>query len=1469
MFKRILKITRNTLIVLILLGIAGFFAMKNHAVQTWVSHRIASYLSSELGTKVSIGSVEIDLWANLVIRDLYLEDQRQDTLAFIPELRLKEYYYDKVAGKLTVSQATLERPYFQIQRHAEDSTLNFAFIQDYFSSPLSPEDTTATDVFLNKISIRDARVNYINEHRPLREVYGVDWNHLKFENLNLELANLSSVGDSLQASVQHISAKEQTGLDIKEFISEITIVPGKVKLSNSDIQMNSSNILGDLQFEFSSIDDFDFFEQKVKMKHELKKSVLQLGDLAYFVSDLEGLNKEIILSGNFKGKVSELKGKKVEIQFDENSIFKGDFDMDGLPEMNQTFINLDVTKFTTNKRELDRLPLPPFNEVHFLETPANFEQLGQMTFAGNFTGFLNDFVAYGDLNTAIGMVSSDIAFREDAKLDDYVYSGTLQTNAFDLSKFYNDPNLGPVTSDVRIEGQGLALATLDAAFEGEISSITANKYNFKNIGLDGTFKKRYFSGDFFVNDENIEMGFSGTIDFKEKKPTLNFDSEIVTANLQQLGILTEYGYSSISGHIAAESKGLDFANFEGAIVLDDITYCANSKDYYLSHLQLKADRAGDLKITLESDIANAQIEGKFDLSELGPSIEEIISEIIPHYQPPGRRHREQDFKLTLKVFDFSQVSEIFIPDLKIAANTRIDFLVDEPNSFFEVNISSDSISYQDNKVKSLTVDARRPDQSLYVTLNSDLLVVSNTLEMVDFAIDARVDADTVYTALAWGSQEGMHSGDINGKLAIRGYENYDFQFGKSSVRINDQNWSFKEGGSVSLDSTEVKFTNFATTSKGQGIELDGLISERPKENLNININAFDLNNLNPFIGGDPKFYGTLSGTAALRNAYSDMIFTSDIALLNFKLNDYLVGDLCVESLYDNSRKRIRIDGELEKEKFVPLNFAGYYNLQDKENPLDLIATVNELDLAFINEFLGEGILDIQGFTSGTIAITGTPEEPQLYGTAYLKDASIFVGYLNTKYFIEEKIGIYPDMFTFDHIRIRDQEKAPGYLTGQILHNVFGDWNFDIMIDMEEPMLAMNTTEEMNSMYYGKARTTGYVNIFGYDDQLEFDIKLKTEKETSLSMPMNSTGDVTFDSFIHFVSKDSIQVQQPLDLSGIKLNLDLEITPDANFQIIFDEAIGDVMKGQGQGHINMVINNLSTFNMYGSVELLKGNYLFTLKNLLSKEFSVRPGGTISWYGDPFAADLNLKTVYKVSASLKDILPDDVTGASGQRVPIDLVMSLSGKMFKPSVAFEIELPTVDEVTKSRVQSVISTDQERNRQAFALLVMRRFVSPPNINRETSASSNAFAENGTELLSSQISNWLSQISDDFNLGFNYRPGDEISNEEIALALSTQLFNDRLAISSNVGVSRGNTANQNPSNLIGDIRIEYKITPEGKIRLVVYNESNDFRMVTVQQSPYTQGVGVLYQEEFDNWDEFSCGFMNLFRKKEEQVKCY
>ncbi|MFM7728576.1 MAG: translocation/assembly module TamB domain-containing protein, partial [Flavobacteriales bacterium] len=215
---------------------------------------------------------------------------------------------------------------------------------------------------------------------------------------------------------------------------------------------------------------------------------------------------------------------------------------------------------------------------------------------------------------------------------------------------------------------------------------------------------------------------------------------------------------------------------------------------------------------------------------------------------------------------------------------------------------------------------------------------------------------------------------------------------------------------------------------------------------------------------------------------------------------------------------------------------------------------------------------------------------------------------------------------------------------------------------------------------------------------------------------------------------------------------------------------------------------------------------------------------------------------------------------------LGMNMTGKIFSPGIDFSINLPNTDQITKSRVNAVISTDQERNRQAFALLAMKRFISPPNVTSDHSSTS-AIAANGTEFLSSQISSWLGQISDDFNLGFNYNPGDDISSEQVALALGTQLFNERLSLSSNFGVARNNnaaSANQNATNIIGDIRIEYKITPEGKVRLVMYNESNDFRATTVQQSPYTQGVGIIYREDFDSLHDLIEGFRKMLKGEDK-----
>jgi len=133
--------------------------------------------------------------------------------------------------------------------------------------------------------------------------------------------------------------------------------------------------------------------------------------------------------------------------------------------------------------------------------------------------------------------------------------------------------------------------------------------------------------------------------------------------------------------------------------------------------------------------------------------------------------------------------------------------------------------------------------------------------------------------------------------------------------------------------------------------------------------------------------------------------------------------------------------------------------------------------------------------------------------------------------------------------------------------------------------------------------------------------------------------------------------------------------------------------------------------------------------------------------------------------------------------------------------------------------------------------------------------------VLSNQLSNWLSQISKDFDIGLHYKPGDKISSEELEVALSTQLFNDRITIDGNFGVIGNRVQSQNASNIVGDIDVNFVLTKDGRLRLKAFSHSNVNSWYNSNAfeniSPYTQGLGITYKQEFDN-------FGDLFRRKKK-----
>ena len=449
--------------------------------------------------------------------------------------------------------------------------------------------------------------------------------------------------------------------------------------------------------------------------------------------------------------------------------------------------------------------------------------------------------------------------------------------------------------------------------------------------------------------------------------------------------------------------------------------------------------------------------------------------------------------------------------------------------------------------------------------------------------------------------------------------------------------------------------------------------------------------------------------------------------------------------------------------------------------------------------------------------------------------------------------------------ISDMNKNKAIVSGKVYHDNFKNFQLDFDINTNK-FMCLNTTEADNSLYYGTAFMTGIVNIFGFTNNIEIDANVKTEKITlnnrvdkanvlskteltKLFIPLSGTSEVGQSNFITFVKKDSsstLNNKYNVQLDGVTMKFDVDLTPDAEVQLIFDQKVGDAIKARGNGNLKLEISPQSDFKMYGDYVIENGDYLFTLKNLINKRFDIEKGSVIKWSGVPYKADLNLTAIYKTRASLQPIIDTTTTTNIDpkKRYPVNVKLNMTGDLLSPSIDFDVDLPSIDAATRQTVLSYVNTDAEVNRQVFSLLILNSFVTPyqlangsGGINVEQAAGTNT-----SEMLSNQLSNMLSKISKDFDIGVNYRPGDAVSKEEVAVALSTQLFNDKLTVEGNVGT---NPNSQSTNTLVGDFNIDYKITDDGKVKLKAFNKTND-NVLTYASGPYTQGVGIFYTEEFN-----------------------
>jgi len=470
-------------------------------------------------------------------------------------------------------------------------------------------------------------------------------------------------------------------------------------------------------------------------------------------------------------------------------------------------------------------------------------------------------------------------------------------------------------------------------------------------------------------------------------------------------------------------------------------------------------------------------------------------------------------------------------------------------------------------------------------------------------------------------------------------------------------------------------------------------------------------------------------------------------------------------------------------------------------------------------------------------------------------------------------------FIFENVELRDEDMNKAILNGRIGNDRFKFLDLDLILNTNN-FLCLDTKQKDNKDFFGKAYATGTATITGSVKDIKIDVNAKADSKTKITIPLNPNKIVKENNFITFIDPNeeeeeeednfilNSEIYKPTTTKNLEVKLDLEVTPEAEIEIWFSSSGGDVLKAQGSGDFSLEVSKGGKLKMFGDYLIERGDYRFTLQNITVKEFNILYGSTINWNGEPLEATINIDAMSRVRTTLYDFLLDESNEDYTKRIPVESHLLLTGNLLSPEMDFNIQVPTtIDDLARSQLETL--SEAELHKQVISLLVIGRFQPLEGRNSVTDLNPTSYSGTGistaTELLTSQLNYWLTQISTDFDLGVNYRTGDELTNDEMEVALSTQLLDNRMNININGNVDMGGENNPaRNNNIVGDFDIDYKMNSQGKFRIKAYSHANE--NLIYDTAPYTQGIGLLYREEFSSFRELVKNtWSKVFPKKNEK----
>lgn len=1502
MKHKIIKIIKRT-ILWTLVSIVSVFVLtllivQLPFVQTYIAQKIAENYSEKLGVEISIGSVHISPLLNLSLNDLSVKDKHNHDLLKVKQAYVFVNNISLRKRSIGLKKISLICPEIYLRKYQGDSVFNYQFLIDYFNTPSSGTSKPWNFSFGNFDFVRGS-FSYIIDESKQNKSNTIDFNNINLSNFSFTLSDFKTQNDTSKLCLSNFSVFDSSGFYIKNLQSNVLLSKHELLLQNTSLSTHLSNLNFDLKCNFDSLSDFNHFVDKVNLALTLYQSKINTQDVGFFASGLEKFNNTFMLSLNLRGKIKRLIIKDINFNYLNQTKLLANLTLNGLPNINETFIDFNIKEFSTSIDDVKKINLPNHKKIAL---PYKLFNAQKIKLNGVFTGFINDFVANARIQTAAGTLITDINLKTIG--NSLKYSGKVATENLNPSLFSESlKDINSITFEAQINGSGNKLSNLDLTFDGIVQNVFLfNKTALTNLQLNGELKNQIITGNVSINDPNLKLSVQGNANLTPGAQTYDFFSNIESAKLSKLQITDRANDCEIKSKIWVNVSGTNLDNVIGDVKLQNFAYTENKENFSLNSLTLNSsvDFMGMKTIQLKSDWLNLDMAGKFLISDFGAIADTILNKYLPslidqniiaesitpkkEIKVKGKKIIEEASKVENRYLSFDitilkakPITKLFIKDLNISDNAYITGFMNAKNKTVNCNLDANFISMSGIEFTNFHLNTNTLSNLLKLSIKSDYIHISksDTIFLKNFAIKANLIHDSIQFNVAWNGSNSptKNTADINGNAMFNADKSFKAIIDESNITIHDSIWTIDAGNSLVFSKNEYQINKLLFTSRNKYVLINGTLSTDPLKTLNIELKNFNLSEADPLTSlRQFDLDGVMNGNIEIVDAFNKVSLITNLKVKAFGLNSQNLGDADIVSVWDHRKKGLFVNAEIIFKGNVgenrPVAIQGYY--YPATDSLDLKADLLNFRLKAIEKYLSSILYKLEGQATGQLNIFGTLKKPELAGNIKLMHTTVGLKELNTEYTISHPIVIERSRILFKDVYAIDKEGNVGIINGFVTHKNFKDFYVDLEIKANK-LMALNTNQSMNELFYGKVYGTGLVEIKGPAENIVINAQISSDKNTEMFIPISYSTTVSEQSFIQFVNpkdkaNDSIKNRKNQSNSGVQMNFLINVNPNARFTIFLDPSTGGTIKGSGDGTLRLEINTNGEFNMYGIYKVTEGEYLMTLKDIINKKFLIEDGGTIQWNGDPTDADINLKAIYKTRAAISTLLGSDSTSSSNssaysRRIPINSELYLTGKLMNPSVNFGISLPSSDNTTKTFFYNMLDTtnDQSMIRQTFSLLLFGRFESENA--QYGSMVSEGLGSSSFDMVASQLSSFISQYSKGLDIGVNYRQGDNTYSEEIQVNMSTELFNERLIIDGNLGVGGQNVYQQNANQIVGDVKVEYKVTEDGRVRVKAFNQQNNNEFTNIN-APYTQGLALVFRKDFNTFKEIFKRNKNRKKKK-------